>query len=117
MQGGSKSTGKRYLSVRGNDLEDYFAELESDEGNPHDGVHPSDRILKRADGLSASEELRRLTVYVVHLRDRMSGMVGSRENAQTPRKVSGLAAALAGLTAMIAIYASIAAVTAVKRRR
>ncbi|WP_455273600.1 hypothetical protein [Rhizobium herbae] len=74
MQGGSKTIGKRNLSGRETELEEYFADL------PDDSIEQEAEPKPQAsDDRQFQEELRRLSAYVSHLKRNIS------ELAESPR--------------------------------
>lgn len=101
MRGSYKQPGKWNLS--GNELEEYFGELDS-EGLESDYAQ-SDPSSQGTVGLSAAEEVRRLTAYVAHLRERVSALLKSPAPTSAPRPLSNSAAAIAGITVMVGVAA------------
>lgn len=84
--------GKWNVSGHQNDLEEYFAELESEE------PHASER-RKSSAGLSGTEEIRRLFAYVAYLRDESDRL----PQRQPPSSSKSLFPNIAGLIAGIVV--------------
>ena len=102
MSGSIKKPGKRNLSGHENELEEYFAELEAGELGRDDA--PSSN--KGRAGLSDGEEIRRLTAYVAHLREKV-GEVQQLQPQSSKTLPSHSIGAIAGFTVMVGAAAAL----------
>jgi hypothetical protein len=100
MGGRNKKPGKWNLSGNEHELEEYFAELGSEE--PNDGSPQPNTVDQGKVGLSATEEVRRLTAYVAHLREEVARF----RQAQPPlpkRPLPNSAGAIVGFAVMVGV--------------
>lgn len=82
-----RKSGKWNLSGNENELEEYFQALESEELD--DDYLPQPSISgQETTGLSNAEEFRRLTAYVAHLREKVSGLEHPISPVSQPRSHS-----------------------------
>ena len=98
MPGSTKNLSKRRLSGGKNELEEYFSELNASEPDIYDALQSTPRDV----GLSDAEELRRLTAYVAHLRDRVSEL----QDPQPPlpkRHLPSSAGAIVGFAVIVGV--------------
>lgn len=103
MRGSNKKPGKRNLSGNDNELEEYFAGLES--GKLDSDYAQSNPSSQGPVGLSSAEEVRRLTAYVAHLRERVSALLQSPTQTSAPRRFSNSVTAITGITVMVGVAA------------
>jgi hypothetical protein len=98
MQGGGKTGGNRKHSSRGNELEEYFAEL-GDEPVEQDAGFQQPEVSSTGD---AQEDLRRLKAYVSYLRSRISEL-SERRLIAPARPRPNYAAVTAGLATVVMV--------------
>lgn len=103
MQGGGKTGGNRKHSSRGNELEEYFAEL-GDEPVEQDAGFQQPDVSSTSD---AQEDLRRLKAYVSYLRSRISELSERRLIAPARPRPNYAAVTLATVV-MVGIAAAFA---------
>jgi hypothetical protein len=96
----SRKSGKRNLAGNKNELEEYFEGLESEELDGDDAQ--SDPSSQATSGLSTAEEIRRLTAYVGHLRERVSDLQKFPVPTSAKRPLNA-AAAIIGMTVMAGV--------------
>ena len=101
MNGSIKKPGKRKLSGHENELEEYFAELEAGELGS-DELSPSN---KGRTGLSEGEEIRRLTAYVAHLREKVCEIQQLQPQSSKALPAHSIGA-IAGFTVMVGAAAA-----------
>ncbi|WP_426124505.1 hypothetical protein [Pararhizobium sp. PWRC1-1] len=105
----SRKSGKWNLGANENELERYFEGLESEELDGDDAQ--SEPSSQATVGLSTAEEIRRLTAYVAHLRERVSDLQEMPAPTSAQRPLSNSAAAIVGMMVMVGV-ASILRITA-----
>lgn len=105
MSGSIKKPGKRNLSGHENELEEYFAELEAGElGSDNAAASNTGRAR-----LSEGEEIRRLTAYVAHLREKV-GEIQQFQPQSSKTLPSHTLGVIAGFTVLVGAAAALGVV-------
>jgi hypothetical protein len=106
MRGGNKTRGRLEISGSKNELDEYFTELENEEAD--EGALEPDGIGMAQTGLSAREEIGRLSACVAHLKVLVPDSTASPLEISVSPKQSLVGVAVVGLTVMGVLAAAFA---------